>query len=128
MFICVLQSSVSPARHQNLQRETFSEALMSDVFLTAFSPHVGAFKAASITLQFYVVCVSVAQAQGERAAGYSPAAGEGVLLVSGPDTAAVALSAHCGQTSDRGRAQGDTASLSCSRPPAYTQRQNTKSV
>lgn len=53
--------------------------------------------------------VSVAQAQGERAAGYSPAAGEGVLLVSGSDAAAVALSAHDGQAADRGRAQGNTA-------------------
>lgn len=50
-----------------------------------------------------------AQAQGERAAGDGPAAGEGVVLVSGPDAAAVALSAHCGQAADRGRAQGKAA-------------------
>lgn len=54
-------------------------------------------------------CVCVVQAQGERAAGQSPAAGEGVLLVSGPDAAAVALSAHCRQAADRGRAQGNAA-------------------
>lgn len=56
-----------------------------------------------------VLPASVAQAPGERAAGQSPAAGEGVLLDSGPDAAAVALSAHCGQAADRGRAQGNTA-------------------
>lgn len=45
-------------------------------------------------------CSVSAQAQGERAASSSPAAGEGVLLVSGPDVAAVTVPAHCGQAAN----------------------------
>lgn len=55
-----------------------------------------------------MLCVWL-QTAGEGPARSRPAAGEGVLLLSGRDAAAVPVPAHGGQTADRGRAQGKQA-------------------
>lgn len=49
------------------------------------------------------------QAAGQRAEGQSSAAGARVLLVSGSDAAAVALTAHRRQAADGGGAKGNAA-------------------